>query len=607
MPLISALAWGLMSAAVLAQPVYYRTELPRIEDGQLQEALEASSNLFRLQEAEQPPSAAGLVRRAAQDRDRILTALRSFGFYAGHVRISIAGLPLGAERLIEKVEALAGGEPVEVAVAVDPGPLFTIGSFEVLDALTGQSQLRVEIDPAALDIKPGDPARADAVIRAENWVINQMQRQGHPFASVPERLVIVDHATEQMEVTLMAETGPFALFGEIGIEGLQDMDPAFVRARASSGPDTPYSPEAVRGMRDRLAELDVFNDIRVDTSRELDRDGRLPVTVSVTERPRRVVGFGADFNTSEGFGARIYWGHRNLLGRSESLRLEAEVGRVGKNELSDIDYGIDVLYQAPDFLARDQTLSAEISAGREAPDAYRREAIEALVGIDRRLSETLQVSAGIKAEISDVDDLSTPDPLYFVSVPLGLRLDTTDDPLDPLGGYRVALELRPYFVDRTLLRSSLAASTYFDVRNDGDLVLAVRARLGSIAGEKLLDVPSDKRFFSGGGGSVRGYAFQAIGPRTLEDNPLGGLSLLELGLEARLRITEEIGLVPFAEGGQVFEDSLPGLNESLQFGAGLGLRYFTGIGPLRFDLAFPINKRKGDDDFQIYVSIGQAF
>jgi translocation and assembly module TamA len=126
-------------------------------------------------------------------------------------------------------------------------------------------------------------------------------------------------------------------------------------------------------------------------------------------------------------------------------------------------------------------------------------------------------------------------------------------------------------------------------------------------GEELLDVPSDKRFFSGGGGSVRGYAFQAIGPRTLKDDPLGGRSLLELGLETRIRVTDEIGLVPFVEGGQVFEESFPRLNESLQFGAGLGLRYFSGIGPLRFDLAFPINKRRGDDDFQIYVSIGQAF
>jgi translocation and assembly module TamA len=477
----------------------------------------------------------------------------------------------------------------------------------VLDAAIGQPRLRAAIDRSTLGIDPGDPARADAVIHAQNEVVDQMRRQGYPFAAVPDRRVVVDHATRKMEVTLMAEPGPYALFGEVTIEGLEDMDGDFVRDRVDAGPDRSYSPEAVRGMRDRLAELDVFTGVRVDIADELDGDGRLPVTVSVTERARRVVGFGVDFNTSEGFGARAYWGHRNLFGRAQSLRLEAEVGRVGKNELGDIDYGLSLLYQAPDFLTRDQTLSAELSAGRETPDAFRREAIEALVGLERRLSETLQVSAGIKAEISDVDDLDTPDPLFFVSVPLGLRIDTTDDPLDPLRGFRVALELKPYFADRTLLRSSLAASTYFDASSDGDLVLAVRARLGSILGEELLDVPSDKRFFSGGGGSVRGYAFQAIGPRTLKDDPLGGRSLLELGLETRIRVTDEIGLVPFIEGGQVFEESFPSLKESLQFGAGLGLRYFSGIGPLRFDLAFPINKRRGDDDFQIYVSIGQAF
>jgi len=256
---------------------------------------------------------------------------------------------------------------------------------------------------------------------------------------------------------------------------------------------------------------------------------------------------------------------------------------------------------------RDQTLQAEILAGRETPDAFRREAVEALIGIDRRLTEAFWLSAGVKAELSEVDDLSASEPLFFVGLPLGLRLDTTDNLLDPRRGFRVAFQAEPYLVDRTFLRTSLAASTYLDLLEDGGLVLAVRTRLGSIVGEELLDVPSDKRFYSGGGGSVRGYAYQAIGPRTGVDDPLGGLSVVELGFEARVRITEEIGLVPFIEGGQVFEDSFPRFDENLQFGAGLGLRYFTGLGPLRLDLAVPINKREGDDDFQIYVSIGQAF
>lgn len=206
-----------------------------------------------------------------------------------------------------------------------------------------------------------------------------------------------------------------------------------------------------------------------------------------------------------------------------------------------------------------------------------------------------------------MDDITSSGRLFFLSVPLGLRLDTTDDPLDPTRGVRLALETTPFFGDRAFVRTSLAGATYYDLLDDQGLVLAGRARLGGILGAELLDVPGDKRFYAGGGGSVRGYAFQAIGPRTPGGDPVGGLSLLELGLEARIRFTNALGLVTFLEGGQVFEEEFPNFDEKLQLGVGLGLRYFTGIGPLRLDVAFPLDKRRDDDDFQIYVSIGQAF
>lgn len=605
--MVLALVFGLMAEDAASQPVHYRTELPQVQDRQLQTALAASSNLSALEETTEPPAVAGLIRRARQDRERMLTALRSFGYYAGDVHIAISGLPLETEDLIARVERMVGDEPLAVVIVAEPGPLFTIGSFEVLDVTPERTKPRVEIDRSALGIDIGDPARAATVIGAEGQIVDQMRQHGHPFAAVPYRQIVVDHATGKMDVALMPEPGPYALFGEIAIEGLEEMDEDFVHSRLGDTPGRPYSPEAIHVMRDDLADLEVFNRIRVDTADALDGDNRLPVTVTVTERPRRVVGFGADYNTSEGFGGRVYWGHRNLFGQAESLRLQAEVGRVGENAPEDIDYGLAVRYRIPDFPARKQTFSAELSAGREASDAFRREAIEVLVGIDRQVTETLQVSAGVKTEISEVDDLFTSEPLYFASLPLGLRLDTTDDLLDPARGYRVALKIKPYFVDRTFLRTSLAVSTYYDVHDNGDLVLAMRTRLGSVVGEELLNIPSDKRFFSGGGGSVRGYAFQAIGPRTNEDDPLGGRSLLEFGLEARVRIADKIGLVPFIEAGQVFEDEYPSFGNSLQFGAGLGLRYFTGLGPLRFDLAFPIDKREGDDDFQLYISIGQAF
>jgi translocation and assembly module TamA len=158
-----------------------------------------------------------------------------------------------------------------------------------------------------------------------------MRKQGHPFAAVPERQVIVDHASLEMEVTLMVEPGPRAVFGTVTIEGLEEMDEGFAQSRLDPGADVAYSPEEVRSMRDRLADLEVFSRIGVETADTLDTDSRLPVFVVVTERPRRVIGFSAAFNTSEGFGASAYWGHRNLFGRAENLRLQAAVGRIGRN------------------------------------------------------------------------------------------------------------------------------------------------------------------------------------------------------------------------------------------------------------------------------------
>ncbi|MCB9947023.1 MAG: outer membrane protein assembly factor [Rhodospirillaceae bacterium] len=605
---VVALACGLAAIGALAAPVPYRTELPEVEDGRLQEALEAASNLLQLQDAEEPPGAAGLLRRAEDDRERMLAALRSFGYYAADVRVTIAGMALDTDNLVERLEAAAGQDPIAVQFEVELGPLYTIGKFEVLDSASGQEEMALILDREALGIAIGDPASAAAVLDAQTEVIRQMRSQGHPFAAVPDRRVVVDHATQQMEVTLTTAPGPYAVFGDIEVEGLEEVDEEFVRNRFPVTPGEPYSPEAVRELRDSLASLEAFAGVQVETGDELDADGRLPVTVHISERPPRVIGFGADYATSEGFGARVYWGHRNLFGRAESLRIQAEAGRIAENDLADIDFGLSVQLRVPDFLERQQTLRTELAIQRENPDAFRRQAVEATIAIDRPLTEDLVLSVGISGELSEVEDEATEaERLFLMSLPVSLKLDTTDDLLDPTEGVRATLSMEPFSVDRTFLRTELAASTYYDVFDDGDLVLAARTRLGSIVGEELLDVPNDKRFFAGGGGSIRGFAFQAVGPRTAADDPLGGRSVLELGFEARIRITEEIGIVPFIEGGTVYEEAFPSFSEPLRFGAGLGLRYYTDFGPLRLDVAVPINKQEGDDGFQFYVSIGQAF
>jgi len=122
-----------------------------------------------------------------------------------------------------------------------------------------------------------------------------------------------------------------------------------------------------------------------------------------------------------------------------------------------------------------------------------------------------------------------------------------------------------------------------------------------------MDVPADERFYAGGGGSIRGYSYQSVGPLSGGD-PVGGRSLLELSTELRLRLGERFGFVGFLDGGSAFGAAFPDFDEELLWGTGLGFRYFTAVGPLRLDFAVPLDRRHGiDDAFQVYISLGQAF
>jgi translocation and assembly module TamA len=140
-------------------------------------------------------------------------------------------------------------------------------------------------------------------------------------------------------------------------------------------------------------------------------------------------------------------------------------------------------------------------------------------------------------------------------------------------------------------------------------VLAGRARFAGIAGAPTSAIAPSRRLYAGGGGSVRGYAYKGIGPHNSEGDPTGGRSLAEFSLEARVRtgwFDGALGVVPFIDAGTVGESATPDFDE-IKFGAGIGLRYYTGFGPLRLDVAMPLNRGPGDPRIGVYVALGQSF
>ena len=271
-----------------------------------------------------------------------------------------------------------------------------------------------------------------------------------------------------------------------------------------------------------------------------------------------------------------------------------------------------LLLRKPTYPKIRQALLASAAGTRLETNAFDERSVSSFVGLETPLFENWLATAGVSAEYDRLKDQGEIEHVVLFGLPLtGLREDT-DDLLNPSRGTRLDLSVTPYAGNgdfgRLFVTSVVGGSAYYAVDPEARYVLAGRTKLGSTVGETTKDLPANKRFYAGGGGSVRGYEFHSIGPLDNDDDPLGGRSLIEVSAELRVRLTDTIGVVPFADGGTVYDSSYPDFDETFRWAAGLGLRYFTGFGPIRLDVAVPLNKRDGiDDDFEFYISFGQAF
>jgi translocation and assembly module TamA len=299
------------------------------------------------------------------------------------------------------------------------------------------------------------------------------------------------------------------------------------------------------------------------------------------------------------------WEHRNLLGSGELFEILASV--------NDSIQSLDFIFRKPNFLRNDQQLVARTNLIGEETDAYESTSVKNAVKIERDLTESLTAGAGVGLDYLDVEENGESDTFVLLSFPLSLSLDTRDDILDPTRGFRVDFLPTPFIeavgANANYLKYDLVGNTYLHVMDEKRLVVALRGRLGQILGAGSASVPATERFYAGGGGSVRGYPFQSLSPLDMDErDPAGGRSLVELSLEMRSRISERFGLVAFLDGGRAYESNTPDFDKGLFWGAGLGLRVYTPIGPVRLDVAFPLESLEHvDDAFQIYVSLGQSF
>jgi translocation and assembly module TamA len=593
-------------------------------DGDIERAMRDASTLAKLR-LEPPPDAESLVRIAESDLVRLTDTLWGLGYYNGGAWFEIAGAELRLGRptapAVRAASALQGRAQIPVRIVAAPGPLFSLRRFTVLDRATGRPYAPQVLPERVVKFEPGAAGRAADVIAAEARIVDHFRAMGHPFARVVSRKPVVDHPALAYEVTLTVDPGPVAGIGPVAVSGLTSVDPAPVRSFIYTQPGDPYSPAAVEGIRRSLSKVEILGGVRIREAETLDANGNLPLFVELTERKPRAIGASAAYSTVDGPELRAYWAHRNLFGGAETLRLEGSLfyatPSAGSDNRSLRDFSRDDLggrfsasFVKPGLGGTPNDLLGSGLVERNRTLGYTVRRLGTEFSLRHRFSDNASVQAGARFERGQTSDILGQIDYTLVGFPISGTWDTTDNALDPTRGFRVKGSVTPYpaalgsTVDMTILSAS--GSAYYAIDEDARVILAARLGLGSVVGPSLADIPSNYRFYAGGGNSVRGYRYQSLSPR-IGRTPIGGRSLLEASFEARIKITDTIGIVPFVDTGMAFEDEFPDFNRQLQTAVGLGLRYYTPIGPVRLDVAAPINRRPGDRPVALYISIGQAF
>lgn len=569
-------------------------------DKDLAEALERTSLLVQGQEA--PVSGdLGLVIKARDDRDRLVATLYENSRYGGVVSVTVDGRDIDD---LPPIPSFGRDGPIPVAIRVDPGPAFALGSVTLEGDAAG-------LDPADYDLVPGGPAGSLVILKAGEKIVDDLKAEGRPLAELARRDVVADHETRTVDVVFAVQAGPVAPIGEVTVKGARKVDPEFIARYSRLRPGQTYSPEQLKKAAERLRALGVFSSVTINEADGLEADGSLPLGIVVAEGKHRYFGVGASFSSIDGLGVEGYWGHRNLFGQAESLRLEGKVGGLGNfSGVEDLDYSAGITFIKPGAFFPSGTLEASIKGATLTTESYDAASVIGKVAFAYEITDYDKVSAGALLSYDDIDDAFGNNTYLTFGVPIGYTRDTRDNKLNPTEGFNAALSAIPSYeiLGETFFSTFEGSiSGYYSLGAEDRIVLAARLSAGMMVGAGDLEsVPATRRFFAGGGGSVRGYAYQEISPENAAGDPTGGRAYALGSFEARVNVTETIGIVPFLDIGSVTAANYPDFSD-IRMGAGIGLRYQTPFGPLRLDVAMPLDPYDGGSKYGIYAGIGQSF
>ena len=589
--LIAALGlWAVCALSAAAEP---RAQIRGEMDGTLREQI-----VRAVGEADEPPANRFEARRRAREAAAAAEALlRSEGYYQPELQ-----------------DVVEGETNPTAVVQITPGRRFVLTPPTINWLVPEPSGEAAAVAASEVRMTAGDPGRAVDVIAAEGRIVASLTRQGYADARTAPRRVVVDHAAFTVNPTFNVSAGPLVKLDGVLVETRGPTNPHWVAGLAPWSEGDRYDPDDVAELERRLLETGVYDGVGVALAppERTNADGHRPIIVTLTDRSRRITEAGATFSTAEGSGVDVIQTRYNRLGRADTLRMEVR--------LANVDSRIGADLSLPHWGVAGRTLRLSAAAVNEDTEAYRRIALVLAADLQQRIGKTSWFSYGVGLDAGHYTqtrfDPLTDLPVVFdqnlavLTGRAGAYWDQSNDPLDPTSGWRVTASAQPTAVagdDTALfLKAETQGTIYVPMDEAARTVIAARLRLGSIIGAGELSVPSDRLFYSGGGGSVRGYDYQGVAPRLPDNTPRGGTSLFETSIEARRDVGRGFQGVVFVDVGSVGFDEFPDFS-NLRYGAGFGVRYKLPFGPIRADIAFPLDRRPGDADFQVYVSIGQAF
>ncbi|MEH7828674.1 autotransporter assembly complex protein TamA [Gemmobacter denitrificans] len=535
---------------------------------------------------------------ARAEYGRLVNTLYAKGHYAPVIRISVDGREAAS---IAPLDAPA--QIGRIVVNVDPGPVFAFS----------QTRLRPVAPGTKLPegFAPGEPAESGLVRAAVQAGVTGWRDAGHAKAAVSGQDVVADHVTHTLSADVTLNPGPKLRFGKLRVEGHQRMQERRILKIAGLPEGEVYSPEELKRSAERLRRSGVFRSVSMVEDETVTRPDLLGITATVVEEKTRRYSIGAEVASFEGLDLTGYWLHRNLLGGGERLKVEGEVANIGAQN-SGMDYMLGVSVERPATLTADTTMTLKTGFAHLDEEDFTADLYSFGIGFSQYISDELTARAGLEYNHAEVEDAFDTYTYKHLALPLGVTWDKRDTALDARKGFYIDAEARPYLGFGTTdsgLRIKADGRIYKTFGEARPVTLAGRAQLGAIMGGSVLGTPRDYLFYSGGGGTVRGQPYQALGvplTRAVYSEEIGGMTFAALSAELRARITPKIGVVGFADAGFVGVTDFG--TGDWHAGAGLGLRYDTGFGPIRLDVATPIEGSVDTGDgVQIYVGIGQAF